>query len=208
MKKFNGKESLFLKRDSTKSNNQANFSEDLEGSHNNSFLDFLDTIKTLGKGSKERNISSHEYSKLQSPKTPVKDSNETSVRSHEHFMAQSTINIIEQLVTTNSNIQQLLSDERKVNNDLKNKITKLQVEVEKLKYENCRLLDSSLVIDVEKTDKIQERTSIATVDSNPGEKIAQQWKEIQKQKHRQFTQLKAQKEQAQETSDVRRKTIK
>ena len=124
-------------------------------------------------------------------------------------MAQSTINIIERLVTTNSNIQQLLSEERKVNNDLKNKITKLQVEIEKLKYENCRLLlDSSLVFDGQKTDKVQERTSIATVDSNPGEKIAQQWKEIQKQKHREFTQLKAQKEQAQETSDVRRKTTK
>ena len=141
-------------------------------------------------------------------KKPVKDSNETSVKSHEHFMAQSTINIIERLVTTNSNIQQLLSEERKVNNDLKNKITKLQLEVEKLKYENCRLLDSSLVFDGQKTDKVQERTSIATVDSNPGEKIAQQWKEIQKQKHREFTQLKAQKEQAQETSDVRRKTTK
>ena len=72
VKKFNGKESFFLKRDSPKSNNQVNFSEDLEGGHNNLFLDFLDTIKTPEKGSQERNVSSNEYSKFQSPKNTSK----------------------------------------------------------------------------------------------------------------------------------------
>ena len=151
---------------------EGNYGEEDEGVENNSFLEFLDNVKTPEKNADHRAFTT--------PGT---------------LASCSSLNIIEKLVDNNTHLHQLLNDERQLNKQLQSRVTNLQIELQQLKTRCARAQEVTVCLEGSTIEKKPDKES-PTSDVSAEQKLKQQWKEIQIKKHQEYTDLKATKERA------------
>ena len=141
-----------------------------EGEENNSFLDFLDTIKT-----------------------PENDSGQQGFKTPGIHAACSLMSIIERLVDNDSNLHRLLSDERLLSKQLQSHVSDLKKELQIFKTRCPHPLEVPLLFEDSTSAQIVDKISPSNDDS-ADQKLKLQLKEIQMRKHQEYTNFKAAKE--------------
>ena len=158
-----------------KPQSNSDWKSDHSHASNDSFLHFLDGIKTPTSDQLHNDL--HYF--------PREDSN-----------VSSFLNIIKKLVESNASLNEMIKTERRNNTVLANENSGLKLEIQKMKTKTCTQIPRGKESDIasaqpEPHDMANDACQVFEANESVEQRLAKQLKEVQKLKHEEFKHLKS-----------------